>query len=81
VTNEAGVVSRFGYDGLGRLTGVTNAWGTADALWATYGYDEAGSQVSQRDALGRETKYEYGALGRRTKRTLPGQQYKSFGKW
>ena len=78
-TNETGIVTRFGYDGAGRLIGVTNAWGTGDAGWATYAYDENGNQTNQTDALNRRTTYFYDALGRRIKRTLPGNQNETFG--
>jgi RHS repeat-associated protein len=78
-TNEAGVITRFGYDALGRLAGATNAWGTVDATWATYRYDEVGNQTNQVDALGRITRFEYDKVGRRTKRVLPGNQTEAFG--
>jgi RHS repeat-associated protein len=78
-TNEAGIVSRFGYDGAGRLIATTNAWNTPDATWVTYAYDERGNQTNQVDALNRSTKYEYDTLGRRIKRTLPGNQWETFG--
>ena len=70
-TNEAGIVARFGYDPLSRLIGVTNAFGTAHAMWATYRYDEAGNQTAQTNALNRVTKFEFDAFGRRLKRIMP----------
>ena len=75
--DEAGVVTGFGYDLLGRLTSVTNDWQAVYAAGATpivtrYAYDEVGNQISQTDALGRVTRFEYDKLGRRTHRILPG---------
>jgi RHS repeat-associated protein len=74
--DEAGVMTGFGYDVLGRLISVTNDFkigvtGSA-AMVTEYGYDPQGNMISQRDALSRETKYQYDKLGRRTKRTIPG---------
>ena len=73
-TNELGIISRFGYDRLGRLLAVTNAWNTDDATWVTYAYDELSNQVTQTDALDRTTTFAYDALGHRIRRTLPGGQ-------
>ncbi|MDB5335958.1 MAG: repeat protein, partial [Planctomycetaceae bacterium] len=74
--DEAGVVTGFGYDVLGRLTAVTNDFklnypSTDTPVVTTYGYDAFGNETSQRDAEGRTTRFEYDALGRRTHRILP----------
>src|SRR5205823_8977164 len=78
-TNALGVLSLFGYDGVGRLLSVTNGLGSGTATnWATYAYDEAGNLTNQVDALGRATGFTYDALGRRLSRKLPGTQITSF---
>jgi len=81
-----GKVMRYRYDGLGRLfevrqyidqglaasdTGFTLTSSTTGLVVTNYSFDEMGSQLAQTDALGRQTKYEYDSLGRRTKRILP----------
>jgi RHS repeat-associated protein len=78
MTNQAFVATAFRFDGLGRLTAVTNAAGTGTSNWATYAYDEVGNQTNQVDALGRMTRFEYDALGRRTRTVLPGLQAELF---
>ena len=78
-TNQAGIVTRFGYDALGRLTSVTNAFGTTQQAITRYAYDEVGNQTNQVDALNRTNKFEYDAMGRRTKQILPGLQAATFG--
>ena len=78
-TNQAGVVTRYGYDALARLTAVTNASGAAQQAVTRYAYDEVGNQTNQVDALNRTNKFEYDAMGRRTKQTLPGLQAATFG--
>jgi RHS repeat-associated protein len=78
-TNQDSIITRFGYDGLGRLTVVTNADGTLDRIETRYAYDELGNLLEQKDALGRKTKFLYDKLGRRIRRTLPeGQTELSF---
>ena len=73
--DEAGVITAFGYDLLGRLTAVTNdfkpVYGEEAPIVTTYSYDAFGNQTSQTDAKGQTTYYEYDALGRRTHRILP----------
>lgn len=71
-TDAAGVRTEFGYDGLGRLASVRSAAGTDDETLTAYVCDEVGNQTKQVDALLRETRYEYDALGQRTRRILPG---------
>jgi RHS repeat-associated protein len=61
------------------MVAVTNAWGTADANWATYAFDEAGNQTNQVDALGRVTKFQYDKLGRRIVRRLPSGDPEIYG--
>ncbi len=79
-TNALGVLSLFGYDGMGRLLSVTNGMGSGTATnWATYAYDEAGNLTNQVDALSHTNKYEFDSMGRRTKHTLPGSQVETFG--
>ncbi len=78
-TNQAGIVTRFGFDALGRLTAVTNAFGTAQAMATRYVHDEVGNLLQQIDTLNRTNKFEYDALGRRTKESLPGAQAQTFG--
>jgi RHS repeat-associated protein len=73
--DQANVTTWFAYDGLGRLTSVTNAL----SKFTTYAYDEAGNQTNQVDALGHETRFEYDSLGRRSRRILPGGKPESFG--
>ena len=70
-TNEAGVVSQFTYDALGRLAGVTNAVGLAEKTEASYDYDTAGNLTLELRPGSRNTRFEYDGLGRRTRRILP----------
>ncbi|MBI3871408.1 MAG: VWA domain-containing protein [Verrucomicrobia bacterium] len=71
-TNEMRGVTLYGHDVLGRLTSVTNAFGTPEQSVTRFVLDEAGQRVRQVDGLGRETHCEYDALGRRVRRQLPG---------
>lgn len=70
-TNQDSVVTLFGYDGAGRLTSVTNAYGTADQIVTRYDYDEAGNEVHQIDALNRTNVYVYDGMGRRVVHYMP----------
>ncbi|MGH7860153.1 MAG: hypothetical protein ACREQY_22735, partial [Candidatus Binatia bacterium] len=58
---------RYGYDGANQLESV------ADPLANTtvYGYDPSGNRTSQRDAREHETRFEYDALERLTKKLYP----------
>ena len=47
--------------------------------WATFAYDQVGNQTNQVDSLNRRTRFEYDALGWRTKEILPGNQSQSYG--
>lgn len=84
-TDAAGRVTRFSYDALGRLVsvvlpnpatganppligGVSPDNGT---LTTRHVYDEVGNKISQTDAEGRVTRWEYDAMGRETARVLP----------
>ena len=85
-TDETGLVTRYAYDRLGRLTAVVlpdpqtganpplvdGASPDAGTLTTRYVYDEAGNRIEQIDAAGRSTRWEYDAMGRETARTLPG---------
>jgi RHS repeat-associated protein len=86
VTDQEGKLTRYRYDALGRLVEVRQyldqSLAASDSSFALqpsaqglvstrYAYDELGNQLTQTDALGRVTAYEYDAAGRRTKRLLP----------
>ena len=66
-TDQAGRVTRYEYDQLGRLLAVIDAL----AQRTEYRYNEAGNLISQRDANGHVTRYEYDGLGRRIATLLP----------
>ena len=75
--DQAGRATDYEYDSLGRLT-VVMLSEVDDPLNATrtrprteYEYDERGSLVVQRDANGKETRFEYDGQGRRTATVLP----------
>ena len=78
VTNQADLVTAFGYNANGQLTSVTNAVGTADQIVTRYQYDELGNLTNQVDALHRETAFGFDNLGRRTARKLPLGQTERF---
>lgn len=84
--DQEGRSTRYRHDALGRLVEVRQYLDPAAAaldgtfsltvtdprlVSTRYGYDELGNQFAQIDALGRVTRYESDAVGRRTKRTLP----------
>jgi YD repeat-containing protein len=64
----------YGYDVLGRLIVVTNAYGTTLATETHYDYDERGNLLQISDANTHVTRFGYDSLGRRTWRRLPGGQ-------
>ena len=66
-TDEAGQITQFGYDKVGRLIQVTDAKSQVTA----YAYDEVGDRIAQTDANSHTTAFAYDKLGRRTRRTLP----------
>ncbi len=85
-TDQEGKITRYHYDGLGRLVEVRQYLDSATAasdsdyslpathsslLLTSYSYDELGNQLSQTDARGNVTNYRYDSLGRRTSRILP----------
>jgi YD repeat-containing protein len=47
-------------------------------LLTQYAYDEVANRISQRDANQHTTLFEYDAMGRRSKRTLPAGQFETF---
>ena len=72
--------TRYHYDDLGRLTGVTpqvsiDGNPVPDTL---YTYDEMGSRLTQTDAKGHTTTWTYDLFGRVLTRTLPELQQESF---
>lgn len=80
--DQAGRETNYEYDAIGRLTAVVQPPVTnpATGIWTRprteYEYNEAGQLVVQRDAVGRETRYEYDGQGRRTATVLPlGQRF------
>src|SRR5262249_15287308 len=85
-TNQEGIVTRYGYDGLGRLTAVTNAASTADEMVTLYEYDDAGNLLKMTDAnqsskpssQQKHSLFTYDKLGRRIKHVLPEGQSESF---
>jgi RHS repeat-associated protein len=79
VTNQDWIITLFGNDGMGRLTSVTNAFGTTNQAVTRYGYDEAGNETQQIDALNRTNLFQADGIGRRIKHTLPGGQAESWG--
>jgi hypothetical protein len=78
--DEAGGLTEFGYDALGRRTSVKRYVSyvvpvpietstiappaNATVSVTTYGYDESGNQVWAQDGNGRRTDYEYDRLNR-----------------
>ena len=80
--DAAGNVKRMVYDGLGRLAKViqatqgeptTDGSGAYD-LVTSFGYDELGRKIWQRDAKGRFTRFGYDERGRNIWRALPDGQ-------
>ncbi|HEY8356717.1 MAG TPA: hypothetical protein VIL30_04570, partial [Ramlibacter sp.] len=69
-TDARGVVTSYGYDLAGRLTGVTQSLTATATATTTYGYDETGAKVRQVDALGRPTTWTLDGNGRITSRTI-----------
>ncbi|MBI2513923.1 MAG: hypothetical protein HYV96_18285, partial [Opitutae bacterium] len=92
-TDQEGKVTRYRYDGLGRLVEVRQyldqslaagdfnfnlAPSTANLVSTRFAYDELGNQLTQTDARGHTTSYRYDTLGRRVKRTLPDVAFESL---
>ena len=81
--DEAGKRTEFRYDALGRLLEVrqqhpTEDWQSGTWQTTTYTYDQAGNRLSETDALGRSTRFEADAMGRRTRRILPGGEAEQY---
>jgi YD repeat-containing protein len=76
-TDQAGKVTQFGYDALGRLTSVTQFLNN-NPLVTSYSYDELGSRITQTDANGHATKFGYDQLCRLS-RTLPLGMSEAYG--
>ncbi|AXQ31159.1 hypothetical protein D0B54_21860 [Solimonas sp. K1W22B-7] len=77
-TDASGKSSTFGYDAKSQLITVTQNDGTQD-LVTRYGYDELGNKISQQDAKGRITRWEYSDLSQVTARVLPEGERETFG--
>ncbi|AXQ29709.1 hypothetical protein D0B54_13940 [Solimonas sp. K1W22B-7] len=77
-TDASGKSSTFGYDAKSQLITVTQNDGTQD-LVTRYGYDELGNKISQQDAKGRITRWEYNDLSQVTARVLPEGERETFG--
>jgi len=73
-TDQAGKVTRFGYDAAGRLAKVTDALGGE----TTYEYDEVSNRISQTDPNGNTKYWEYDNLGRVTRHMLPDGKSESY---
>ncbi len=75
VTDQAGNVTIRTYDAVGRQVSLKDALTNV----TQYGYDANGNLVSLKDAAGRPaTTYQYDALNRRIKRTLPLGQAETY---
>ncbi len=64
------VETRFTYDVMGRLVRSEEQFGST-ILATTFQYNDLGQKVASTDPQGNTTSYEYDALGRMTKITLP----------
>jgi YD repeat-containing protein len=62
--------TEFQHDELGRLTRIVQTL-DGQPLETTYAYDELGNRISQTDAEGRMTWFQYDEQGRETARVLP----------
>src|SRR6266446_1937181 len=78
--DQAGVITGFQYDGLGRLTAVTNAFNDPEQnqTITQYQYDEAGNLIQITDANGHITKFQFDTFGRKIKRTLHDNKFETF---
>ncbi len=75
--DQAGKITRYQHDLTGRLTSVILSNAGQDMV-TSYTYDELGNQLTQTDAEGRTTCFEYDKLSRRIRRILPLGQVESF---
>ncbi len=64
------VETRFTYDVMGRLVRSEEQFGST-TLATTFQYNDLGQKIASTDPQGNTTSYEYDALGRMTKITLP----------
>ncbi len=93
VTDQEGKVTRNRYDGLGRLVEVRQyldqSLAASDANFGLppatsgivsthYSYDELDNQLTQVDARGNTTSYQYDSMGRQTKRILPDAAFETM---
>jgi len=69
----------FEYDDQNRLTKMTDTSNPAAPLSTAYTYDPRGNKLTETDAEGHATKYEYDLKGRRTKAILPQGMTTEFG--
>ena len=80
VIDEAGQVTDYERDALGRVLSVTlpaPAAGADRPRWE-FTYDSAGNLLTQTDALGRTTSFQYDLMNRLVLKTLPGGQTEQF---
>ncbi|MDV6331314.1 RHS repeat-associated core domain-containing protein [Asticcacaulis sp. 201] len=79
LASKTGAVSEsFVYDNLGQLTSHTNNTTNDTAATEAYSYNAMGWLTTDSQRLG-DVKYEYDALGKRTKMTYPGGFYVTYG--
>jgi RHS repeat-associated protein len=76
-TDMAGVLTEYGYDAIGHLNQVKQTNGVT-AQVTTYGFDELGNKISQTDAEGRVTKWEYDVSNQVVSRALPDGEKETF---
>ncbi len=69
----------FEYDDQNRLTSVTDTSNPSAPLSTSYTYDPRGNKLTETDAEGHVTRYEYDLKGRRTKAILPQGMTTEFG--
>ncbi|MDB5225183.1 MAG: hypothetical protein JWL87_135 [Candidatus Adlerbacteria bacterium] len=75
LTDAAGNVRSFAYDGLGRRTSAGDLHAPADASFGstTYSYDAAGNLTQKIDAKGQTVQYSYDVLNRPVSENYTGQ--------
>ena len=69
--NQDSITNLFDNDGLGRLTAVTNAFGTTNQMVTRYVWDEAGNEIAQIDANNHTNGFGYNLLGERVWHKMP----------
>jgi len=75
--DEEEKITDYSYDCQWRMDRVTQHLNGV-LLNTVYGYDKAGNLITQTDALGRVTRFEYDVMGRRVKRILPEGQEERY---